>query len=290
MLFRSFISSFTNKSGSQLQYPFSYLSQQNSNPKVSYHPILQNKYTIGRNLIEYHMITTFANKMQAVSMATILGDQVFGFPNTRATPDCRVTFANGVVKDFDVKNTNMRKHGVFSGYIQEIAVYKDNSVVAYPRDYTNYQMQYEHIKKGLENTLNKNNMTYDDVSKFKVEFNYFKKALLSEKFRMGHDNLSIENHLNNINQLKSYPLTINSYNVYQIQDTVLSDAEMRYLQNMAQHLNPNLLNDPSFMKAYLIRCLHEYKSTINPNVCTDLLPIKKCFPFITEFLNYYGHY
>ncbi len=287
----NFLSAFTDKKGYQLQHSFSSLSSQNLNPKVSYHNMLQNKTTISRNLIEYNMIDSFANRLTEVSTVVILGDHIPGLINKALTPDFRVTFNSGVVKDFDAKNGRMQNQDVFSGYLHEITIGAGKSIVGYPRDFTNYQTQYEEISLGIESRLPmfSKSMSPYDFAILSDKFRAYKQGILSSDFSLNHDNTVLEGYLCSINQLKSYPLNLNSYNIYHLQDAPLSNSEMLYLQKMVQYLNPNLLDNPIFMRTFLINSLHEYRNIIDPNICKKLLPIRDYFPFITEFLTYHGY-
>lgn len=271
----------------QLTYPYVYLANLNKDPKIIYHPDLLTSSimntTAVRTLVEYPIIENIVKNPQ-INKVTILGDTIPIPGRTKnLNRDILIMYSTGKETDMDIK-TKVFDNDITSGHIRQIDVI-NNQIITYPRDYSEIQKEsmkiYSFLKQQL---LCKNiNFTVKDKIKFKENVALIEETLnKKENYLANHS--TINNALWNINSLHSYPLTLSINNIHHIKNGPLTSDEMRYINEAIQYADITILSKPSYMRAYLIKCLEAYHRNVDQQVIKNIRPLHKVFPFIKNFL------
>ena len=274
----------------ELMYSTNSLEANINHPRIKIDPSLLNKLAPSRTLVELPIMINFVNRMPQVKQALYLVDQITLNTGTKNTnPDFKITFNNLTSKAFDIKTAQLDTH-VFSGEIREIA-FTEMQMVTYPRDFTKLTNQYELIEKGLliKKEEFKKLWPTDNYTSFWNEFLTFQRLFKSPETLL-NKHQQMENALMNITQDPYFNYNINFYNIYHIKNGLLTQEELKFLEEAANLVDSNILTKPSYMNQYLINCLHIYHKKVDPFTYETLVPLRKVYPFIKELLkNYIGN-
>lgn len=281
-----------------LPYPINDLKKHIINPKISYAESAQNTTAPVRSLIEGLAITQFTNTFnEYIERVQLTNDTVKVISNNEkenSNPDAIVTFKTNidsrtVTKPMDVKRTTL-DDDYLREHLREINVYQ-NQIVEYPNshkitlpDY--YFSMFNKLIGKLTMADIKKTMGANELSLYEKKTEYFNSLITCN----GDQNLLLKKHvelqntLMEINTLPGFTRTPTFIHIHYMQDTALTEPEMKFLEYMANKTDINTLSKESYMTNYLIESLKIYRELYDNKTYYNIKPLVKIYPWIKRGL------